>query len=73
VNSSSTVPTSGFIDVFQPKANNQTNFCCSFYSGDTENQYQGSGRHTVVDTFDSMTILAAVNLTGNVSVYGYNK
>ena len=73
VNSGSTAPTSGFIDIFQPKANNQTNFVCTFYAADTENTYSQAGRHTVVDTFDSATIFSGTNLTGTVSVYGYNK
>jgi hypothetical protein len=72
VNSGSTAPTSGFLDLFQPKKNNQTSIQATFFSEATESTYAGAGRHTVVDTFDSMTIFCAVNLTGTVSVYGYN-
>jgi hypothetical protein len=72
VNNGSTAPTSGFLDLFQPKKNNQTSIQATFYSADTENTYAGAGRHTVVDTFDSATFFSGVNLTGTVSVYGYN-
>jgi hypothetical protein len=73
VNASATVPTSGFLDVFQPRLNNQTNFVTSFYDANGEQSFFNNGRHTVVDSFDSMTFLSGTNITGTVSVYGYNK
>jgi hypothetical protein len=73
VNDTATVPTAGFIDVFQPKVSMQTNFVSSFFSGDIEGAFVVNARHTTVDTFDSMTIYSGTNLNGTYSVYGYNK
>ena len=72
VNSGSTAPTSGIIELLQPKKNNQTTIQAIFYDADGERTLTSAGRHTVVDTFDSATFFSPVNLTGTVSVYGYN-
>jgi hypothetical protein len=74
VNTSSTAPTSGVIEIYQPKESQQTLFYTSFYDSNSEQVLCNSGRHIEVDTYDSMNFLiGSGNMTGTYSVYGYNK
>jgi hypothetical protein len=73
VNNSSTRPSAGFIEVYQPKVNNQTLFVVNFYDNNGDQYFGNAGRHTTVDTFDSMTFaISTGTMTGSYSVYGFN-
>jgi hypothetical protein len=74
VNTSSTAPTSGVIEVYQPKENQQTLFYTGFYDSNNEQAISFNARHTEVDTYDAMNFLiSSGTMTGQYSVYGYNK
>jgi hypothetical protein len=74
LNSSSTAPAYLEIDLYLPFVNNQTGFNILSYRADNDSAVTVIGRHTTVDTFDSLSFsIATGTFSGTYSVYGYNK
>lgn len=73
LNSSSTVASFLEIDLFLPFVSNTTGFIVQTFRAGGDSTNIGYGRHTVVDSFDSLNmIISTGTFSGTYSVYGFN-